>query len=508
MSAHLTHLMHEGLERAAGRYGDRDAVRVGDDHWSFNELDRSANAFGRYLVGRGVRQGDRVAVMTTNRVEFVIAIAGISKAGAAAVLLSPAWKAVEVSHAVGLTRPVHAVADGASVALLAAHLPGAVTDLDVPALAETLRDIPDDPLASTARAGDDAVLVFSSGTTGLPKAVRHTHRSIGEATVHWRDALGLSADDRFQVATPPSHILGLLNLLTAAEAGATVRLHRRFDLDEVLRRIESDRMTLEMAVAPIALALANHPHLEDYDLSSLRYIMWGATPVTESVARVVTKRTGVQWLPAYGASEVPVIACNPVGDPASWRLDSAGLPPPGIELRVVDLDTGKVVPAGQAGELQVKSPSAMAGYLPEEATEAAVVDGWYRTGDVGWLEPEGWVHLTDRSKEMIKVNGFQVAPAELEAVLLAHPAVLDCAVFGVPDDRTGEAPIAAVQLNPEQAVEPGQLQQLVADSLATYKQLRHLVLVDSVPRLPSGKVLRRTLREQWLSGELADTTGR
>jgi acyl-CoA synthetase (AMP-forming)/AMP-acid ligase II len=262
-------------------------------------------------------------------------------------------------------------------------------------------------------------------------------------------------------------------------------------------------MTLEMAVAPIALAIANHPNLEAFDLSSLRYIMWGATPVTESVARVVTERTGVRWLPAYGASEVPVISCNPVGDPQAWRLDSAGVPPAGIELRVVDLDSGAVLPCGETGELQVKSPSTMAGYLPDEANDDAFVDGWYRTGDVGWLEPDGWVHLTDRSKEMIKVNGFQVAPAEVEAVLHGHPSVLDCAVFGVSDERAGEVPVAAVQLDPARPVASEELRRLVADSLATYKQLRDVVVVDAIPRLPSGKVLRRTLREQYADTERA-----
>ncbi len=276
--------------------------------------------------------------------------------------------------------------------------------------------------------------------------MRHTHRSIGRGTEHWVVALGLGPDDRFQVATPPSHILGLLNLLAAAAAGATVRLHRRFDLDEELRRIESERMTIEMAVAPIALSMANHPDLERYDLSSLRYIMWGATPVTASVAETVTARTGVRWLPAYGASEVPVIAANPVAEPDAWRLDSAGLPPADVALRAVDLDTGAVLAPGAVGEIEVRSPSAMAGYLPEDDTAAAFDDGWYRTGDVGWLEPEGWVHLTDRCKEMIKVSGFQVAPAEIEAVLLGHPGVVDCAVFGVADERAGEVPVAAVQL--------------------------------------------------------------
>ena len=448
--------------------------------------------------------------MTTNRVEFVATVHAVSKLGAASVLLSPAWKAVEVDHALGLTAPRHAVADGPAAALLAERLGGAaVTDLDDPtALAAATghdRSRPDDAGGPDPADTDDVILVFSSGTTGLPKAVRHTHRSMGHATTDWVAALGLGPDDRFQVATPPSHILGLLNLLAAAEAGASVRLHRRFDLDEVLGRIAGDRITLEMAVAPIALAMANHPRLEDHDLSSLRYIMWGATPVTESVADAVTQRTGVRWLAAYGASELPVIACNPVGEPSAWRLDSAGLPPAGVELRVADLDTGAVLGPGETGEIQARSPSVMAGYLPDDANADAFADGWYRTGDVGWLEPEGWVHLTDRSKEMIKVNGFQVAPAEVEAVLHGHPAVVDCAVFGVADERAGEVPVAAVQLDPTQPVADGELERLVADSLATYKHLRRIVEVDAIPRLPSGKVLRRTLRDEWTPLVASDT---
>ncbi len=496
-------LMHHALEQAAAQFGDRDAVLAGDERWSFRDLDDASTAFGRHLLARGVRSGDRVALMTSNRPEFVVAIHGISKIGGAGVLLSPAWKAVETRHALELTGPVHAVADGPAVELLAGLMGGGrLTDLDHPG-AVGAAGAPDDatPGAGTPGAGasglDEAVLVFSSGTTGLPKAVRHTHRSMGCATVDWCAALGLGPDDRFQVATPPSHILGLLNLLAAASAGACVRLHPRFDLDEVLGRIESERMTLEMAVAPIALAMANHPDIERYDLSSLRYIIWAATPVSERVARLVTERTGVRWLPAYGASELPVITCNPVDDPGSWRLDSAGLPPGGVSLRVADLDTGTVLPPGGIGEIQVRSPSVMAGYLPEEETVGAFSEGWYRTGDVGWLEPEGWVHLTDRSKEMIKVNGFQVAPAEVEEVVRSHPSVLDCAVFGLVDERAGEVPVVAVQLDPARPAAAGEIQELVAGSLATYKQVRHVVVVDTIPRLPSGKVLRRMLRDEW-----------
>jgi acyl-CoA synthetase (AMP-forming)/AMP-acid ligase II len=492
-------LMHHALEQAAARFGDRDAVWAGDQSWSFQGLDDLSVSFGHHLVAQGVGPGDRVALMVSNRPEFVVAVNGISKIGAASVLLSSAWKALEVGHALALTSPAHAIADGPCSELLGDLFgKGRVTDLDGweridPGPPRRDRDrTPDEPSEA-----DDAVLVFSSGTTGLPKAVRHTHRSIGCATEHWCRALGLGPADRFQVATPPSHILGLLNLLAAMKAGATVRLHRRFDLDEVLHFIEAEKMTLEMAVAPIALAMANHPRLEAFDLSSLRYVMWGATPVSETVATVVAERTGLRWLPAYGASEVPVIAANPVDRPGEWRLDSAGLPPAGVALRVTDLDNGAILPPGEIGEIQVLSPSVMAGYLPEEATSEAFSDGWYRTGDVGWLEPEGWVHLTDRSKEMIKVNGFQVAPAEIEGVLHGHPAVLDCAVFGLLDERAGEVPVAAVLLHPDRPVTEDELRQFVASSLATYKHLRRIVFVDAIPRLPSGKVLRRTLRDQW-----------
>jgi long-chain acyl-CoA synthetase len=491
-------LMHHGLEVAAASHPDHPALLAGSDTWTFRELHAAAAALAVRLGSRGVGQGDRVAIMTVNRPEFVVAVNAVSELGASAVLLNPAWKALEVDGALALTGPATAVADGAAVELLSGRLGvDAVIDVDEPAIAPGGDgDAPRPCDASGAGPDDDAVLVFSSGTTDRPKAVRHTHRSIGHATVHWCRALGLGRSDRFGVATPPSHILGLLNLLAAAAAGATVRLHRRFDLEQVLSSVQSERMTLEMAVAPIAMALADHPTLEHYDLSSLRYIMWGATPVTPSVAERVTARTGVRWLAAYGASEVPVIAANPVDEPDRWRLDSVGLPPAGVEVRTVDLETGAVLGPGETGEVQVRSESAMAGYLPDEATAAAFSDGWYRTGDVGWLEPDGWIHLTDRCKEMIKVSGFQVAPAEIEGVLLGHPAVADCAVFGVSDERSGEVPVAAVRLGGPGAT-PEELVSLVADSLATYKQVRHVLVVDDIPRLPSGKVLRRVLREQW-----------
>ena len=296
-----------------------------------------------------------------------------------------------------------------------------------------------------------------------------------------------------QILTPPSHILGLLNIVTAIETGAWMRLHRRFEVGAMVETIARDRITIEMCVAPIALALAAHPRLEEYDLSSLRYLIWGATPFAASVAETITRRSGVHWVTAYGASELPVITCNPLGNP---RLDTVGPPVDGVDVRIVSGATGDQLPPGVAGEIEVRSPSLMAGYLPERDNAEALRDGWYRTGDIGQLSADGYLSITDRSKEMIKVRGFQVAPAEVEAVVHAHPAVADCAAFGVPDVDDGEAVIVAVQRCGD--VDDDELIATVGDQLASYKRPRAIVFVDEIPRLASGKVLRRVLKNDYI----------
>lgn len=451
-----------------------------DRSYRRSELDAEVNGLAAALQKSGVRPGDRVALMSSNRPEFVFALYAIWRAGAAVVLLSSSWKRAEVEHALSLTRPTHAIGDQP---LLGELMRMRSLDEPVPPHAE--------PVGQQPAPDSDAVFVFSSGTTGMPKAVRHTHASFAAAVRHWGEALGLGRTDRLQIATPPSHILGLLNITTVLDRGGFLRLHRRFDIETLLRHIESDRITVEMAVAPIALAIASHPALESFDLSSLRYIMWCATPVTPSVAETVTRRTGVPWLTAYGASELPVLACN---DVVGARLDTVGRAPAGVRLRVVSLDTGEPLPAGETGEIQAQSDSVMAEYLPASDTAEAFADGWYRTGDVGHLDEDGYLRITDRAKEMIKVRGFQVAPAEVEGVLLGHPAVADCAVFGIPDPVDGEAVVAAVATRSE--VDAAELVALVGDSLARYKRPRDVIFVEEIPRLPSGKVLRRVLKER------------
>jgi long-chain acyl-CoA synthetase len=478
------------LDDALADRADDIALRWGRDEWTYRDLGRLVDQCSAYLAARGVGPGSRVALSGGNSPEFVALVFAILRRGAAVVMVSTSWRDGEVAHALSVTDATHVVHDGsgaASLADLVDHRPllsmGDVQQAPAAAPSAPIVVSPD----------DIAVMVFSSGTTGMPKAVRHSHRTLHAATQHWVDALGLDGDDRLQIATPPFHILGLLNLFAVVAAGASVRLHRRFDLDTVLRTVGQDRITIEMAVAPIALAMAAHPELERFDLSSLRYVMWGATPVTASVAETVTRRSGVRFLAAYGASEVPVIAVNPVERPDEWRLDSVGLPPPGVELRVVDLESGQVVPAGTPGELQVRSPSRMVGYLPDAANAESIVDdGWYRTGDVGAVESDGWVTITDRVKEMIKVSGFQVAPAEVEGVLLGHPDVVDCAVFGVAHPRTGEAVAAAVVRVAGAEVTADELRELVAG-----RRVEDLFFVEQIPRLPSGKVLRRELKASY-----------
>jgi acyl-CoA synthetase (AMP-forming)/AMP-acid ligase II len=452
-----------------------------DRHYTLAQLDALADGLAASLSGRGVTAGARVALMASNRPEFVVALHAIWRLAAAVVLISPAWKRHEVEHALALTNPSHAVGDHTVLSELMPML-----HLDEPISVGRPEPGPAPPPQA------DAVLAFSSGTTGLPKAVRHTHASLHAAVRHWRGALGLTAHDRIQIATPPSHILGLLNIVTALQTGVWLRLHRRFDIDCMLAHIESDRITVETAVAPIALAIAAHPRLESYDLSSLRFIMWGATPVSASVAETVTRRTGVGWVPAYGTTELPVIACNPLD---GARLDSVGRPVPGVQVRVASLQTGEPVGTGEVGEVQARSESLMAGYLPCEATRDALCDGWYRTGDVGYLDAGGWLRITDRCKEMIKVRGFQVAPAEIEAVLHGHPAVEDCAVFGIPDGVDGESVVAAVATRAP--VDAAELTARVGERLASYKRLSRVVFVPEIPRLPSGKVLRRVLKERY-----------
>jgi acyl-CoA synthetase (AMP-forming)/AMP-acid ligase II len=342
----------------------------------------------------------------------------------------------------------------------------------------------------------EALLLFSSGTAGLPKAVRHSHRSLTAAVAQRVAAYCITGADRLQYFMALCTTYGVICSLSAIAARASLRLFRRFDVGAVLDNMEVERITLAFGAAPIAIALRDTPDLERYDLSSLRWMMWGATPILPEVASEVTRRSGMRWMQAYGTTEVG-IASNPATEPDRFRLDSPGFALSDVELRTVDPDTGATRPKGRSGELVVRSPGLMMGYLPKEDNEGAFLpDGWFRTGDLAFIDEQGWVHLTDRVKELIKVSAFQVAPAEIERLISTIPGVLDCAVYGVPDARRGERPEAAVVVDRSAPPDEAMIMSFVAERLATYKHLVGVIVVDEIPRNAGGKILRWALRER------------
>jgi acyl-CoA synthetase (AMP-forming)/AMP-acid ligase II len=482
------------------------ALRFDDEIVTYRELDARGTMFANALLGLGMQPRSRVAIASGNRPEWLMAEHGISQAGGATVLLNSSWKHQEIRHAFELTQPAAVVADATAAVMIegcGAALPAIRICFDDEAPAGWLSFWDLVLAASGARPpeleGDlsthEAIIPFSSGTTGMPKAVRHTHRSIVAATVQRVAAYGVTPDDRLQYFMPLFTIYGVTVAGATFAGGASMRLYRRFDAAEAVRNMADERITIGFVAAPVAVAIRDRPDLEQFDLSSVRYLLWGATPPIPDVAAEITARTGVRIFQAYATTEVG-IASNPVLHPDEWRLDSPGLLMSDVEARVVDLETGRDMPPGEPGELVVRSPAVMLGYLPEEDNEGAYVDGdWFRTGDIGWIEPEGWVRLTDRAKEMIKCSGFAVAPAEIETTLFAHPDVADCAVYGIPDAHRGEAPKAAVVRVAGSTANAEDLQAFVAERLATYKHLGAVAFVEAIPRNAGGKVLRRILRD-------------
>lgn len=499
---------HHFLQDAADRHPERVGVRFEGESYTYRELDGCANAFAHALMGLGFGLRQRAAIVVATRPEWIIAAHGVSLAGGAIVMPNPAWKQTELEHALALTHPHVVVADKASTDIVDGAYPSAkiricVDDPCPPGWSSFWDLVFESPgTRPPALTGDlgtiEAALPFSSGTTGLPKAVRHSHRSLVNGILVWKSAATIGEDDRLHFFLPLFHIYGISTICCAFGSGAPLELFRRFDLQRMLEDIERSRITIGMGSAPMAVAMANHPDLESYDLSSLRYFLWAATPISADVALRVSERTGVRWLHAYGTTEVPALHCNPVHNRNRWRLDTPGVPVSDLEVRVVDIETLKDVGQGEQGEIVVRSPYTMMGYLPEDANDDAFLDAehsWFRTGDIGYVEPEGWIHITDRLKEMIKVSAFAVAPVEIEKVLFSHPAVADCAVYGVPDERKGEVPKAAVVRKAGSEVTAEELISFVAERLATYKHVRYIDFVEEVPRTASGKVLRRELRD-------------
>ncbi|HEX6698726.1 MAG TPA: AMP-binding protein [Solirubrobacteraceae bacterium] len=488
--------LHGSILATAEAMGDRVALVDGPSGVAVTyaalaaRIERTAAG----LAARGLGPGDVLALWAPNAPEWAIAALGALAAGATVSGASP----------VATERELAAQAMDCAASLLAtvpARLPAArevaatAGVREVVALGEIEADGPA-PAVALDPARAVGLLPYSSGTTGLPKGVMLTHANLVAAVGQVRATLKLTPRDTILAIAPFAHVMGfVVTLSNALSAGATVVTMPSFTFGAFVELIDRHRATVLVGPPPMMAGLAGHPAVDSRDLSSLELIVSGGAPVPAETARAVGERLpGAVVRLGYGLTETTATATAPDRELAV-APGSVGRAMPGTELRVVDPESGVELGAGEPGELWVRGPQTMAGYLHRPDATAAMIDadGWLRTGDLVVVDDEGHVFIVDRLKELIKVNAFQVAPAELEAVLAAHPAVADAAVIGRPDAVTGEAPVAAVVAR--DALDPADLMAWVAARVAPYKRIRAVRFVDAIPRTPAGKILRRVLVE-------------
>jgi acyl-CoA synthetase (AMP-forming)/AMP-acid ligase II len=344
---------------------------------------------------------------------------------------------------------------------------------------------------------DDVVAILSSsGTTGLPKGVMITHRNLVAICLQMESMGEVSDREVVPGQLPFFHMFGIFVTMAAClAAGTTSVVLSRFDFNQFLQLIQDFRVTRTFAVPPVLVKLAKSPDVENYDLSSLRMIICGAAPLGADVELAVRRRIGCPIKQAYGMTEIVPTHMAPDDVPAS-KQGSVGVCAPNTEARIVDPATGMDVGPGQRGEIWARGPQGMKGSLnnPEVTAATKLADGWIRTGDLGCADEDGYFYIVDRLKELIKYKAYQVAPAELEAVLLSHPAVADCAVVRSPDEEAGEVPKAFVVL--KAPATDDELMEYVGERVAPYKKVRRVEFVDVIPKSATGKLLRRVLVER------------
>lgn len=505
LSVPETDITSFALERA-GELGDKPALIDGPSGRTitYEGLETATRALGAGLGARGFGQGDCLAIYMPNLPEYAIAFHGVARAGGRCTTANPLYRSHELEHQLrdSEAKILLTVPPFLDVAKEAAAAAG-VRDVFVVGEADGARSLTElmgDPdAAPEVEISDEdlAVLPYSSGTTGLPKGVMLTHRNLVSNLCQVQDAFPISADDTLIGVLPFFHIYGQTVIMNQGlYAGATIVTMPRFDLDQFLDLIQEHRVTRAYVVPPIALALAKHPAVESRDLSSLRTIMSGAAPLGAELAEQVAERIDCKVIQGYGLTETSPVT-HVVRPDGENRPGSIGQALPRTECRVVDPESGGDVAEGERGELWIRGPQVMAGYLNNPDATAATIDseGWLHTGDIATCDADGFYSIVDRLKELIKYKGFQVPPAELEALLITHPQVADVAVVGVPDEEAGELPKAYVVAAGE-ALDADALMAYVAEQVSPQKQIRLVERIDEIPKSPSGKILRRVLKER------------
>ncbi len=457
------------------------------------------------LTDRGLAPGKTIAILAPNCPEYAVVFHGVAFAGSTITTLNPTYTAPEIQHQLqdagavvlitipalaDLAREGMAGTPASELVVIGGGVDGALALDDLmgaPQEAQTPVDLETFPV----------VLPYSSGTTGRPKGVMLTHKNVVTNVDQLAVPTGIEPGETVIAFLPFFHIYGmtvLMNLALAQEARLVTM--PRFDLEEFLRLIETHKATRLYIVPPVALALAKHPMVDQFDVSSVRFIFSGAAPLGADVEIAVGERFGAESIQGYGMTEMsPVSHSTYRGKP---RHGSSGQAVPNTDCRIVDPETGRDMGPDEEGELWVRGPQVMKGYLnnPDATAETKTADGWLKTGDLAVIDADGYMFIRDRLKELIKYKGFQVAPAEVEAALIAHEGVIDAAVVGKPDEEAGELPIAFVVAAPGVEIGQAEMQTHVEGCLAHYKHPAEFRFVDSVPKSASGKILRRFLRDE------------
>ncbi|MGA5537987.1 class I adenylate-forming enzyme family protein [Mycolicibacterium nivoides] len=526
--------MLDVFDEAVASAPDQPAIRYFNGVLTFSDLDEASDALASALIARGHVAGDRLALYVQNDPAFVIGLIAAWKFGGIAVAVNPMNKQRELTHVLtdsGATAllcldtlfdsVVQEVIDSGAPTQLSTVIVSSAHDFQTHDESHTRtareerpsrRALALDalltvyhgtrPVQARPQPGDAAVLTYTSGTTGVPKAAINTHRSMSFNSYTYRQWMELSSGDTILGIAPLFHITGLVGGIGAALAAACpLVLTHRFDPTVVLDAIRQHQPTFTVAAITALTALLARAEEPARDFASFRAVYSGGAPVSPALADDFHRRTSRRIHNIYGLTETtspshatPMGADAPV-DPRTGAL-SVGVPVFNTMVRVLD-DDGKEVPAGELGEIAVKGPQVIAGYWnrPDESLQA-IVDGELRTGDIGYMDDNGWFYIVDRKKDMINASGYKVWPREVEDVLYTHPDIREAAVVGVPDPYRGETVKAFVSLKPAARCSPADLIEYCKQNMAAYKYPREIEIVDQLPKTSTGKILRRSLRDR------------
>ncbi|MFJ8112511.1 AMP-binding protein [Streptomyces sp. NPDC096132] len=506
--------LHEWVLGEAARRGSRPALVDASSGrtLTYGELTALVRRLAAGFAAAGIGKGDVVALHSPNTILFPVVLYATTAAGGTVTTLSPLALPAEIAKQLidaeaRLMVSVSALIETARDAVeLVRRQTGREIDILVcdaaaghPSVLGLMTGDGVVPAFEIDPATDVAVLPYSSGTTGVPKGVMLTHRNLCTNLVQMNALHRIEENDRVIAILPFFHIFGLTALVNnALHRGATVYVHARFDLDAFLTSLERDRITHAYVAPPVMLALAKHPAVGNLDLSHLRRVICAAAPLDAGVQSAVVARLGVEVGQAYGMTELSPASHLHADGNLDEPVACVGHLLPSTQARLVDPISGLDVAVGEPGEVWIRGPQVMKGYFgrPEETDALIDADGWLHTGDIGRVDEDGNWFIVDRVKELIKYKGYQVAPAEIEALLVNHPGIADAAVIGVSDEDGNEVPKAFVVSAPGASVTSDEVMAYVEGQVAPYKRVRRVEFIEAVPKAASGKILRRRLRER------------